>query len=205
MARPREFDEDTVLEAAMQCFWSSGYEATSTRDLAERMKMTPASMYNAFGDKRALFLRALDHYLNQGLRERLARLESRFPPDAAITRFFSESIERSLADREHRGCLLVNSAFDAAARDPDARAVVAGEIAQIETFFQRCLGAGQTAGLIATTISPAEGAKLLLAGLLGIRVLARVRPERDLLEGAAAAALKLLGLPPLPPGGNPPE
>jgi Transcriptional regulator len=204
MARPREFDEDTVLEAAMQCFWSSGYEATSTRDLAERMKMTPASMYNAFGDKRALFLRALDHYLNQSLRERLARLESHFPPDAAITRCFSESIERSLADREHRGCLLVNSAFGAA-QDPDVRTVVAGEIAQIETFFLRCLDAGQTAGLIATTISPGEGAKLLLAGLLGIRVLARVRPDRDLLEGAAAAALRLLGLPPLPSGGNPPE
>ena len=52
MARPREFDETAVLEAAIQCFWSQGYEATSVRDLAEKMGITGASLYNTFGDKR---------------------------------------------------------------------------------------------------------------------------------------------------------
>ena len=55
MARPREFDENAVLEMAMQCFWERGYQATSIRDLAERMSMTGASLYNAFGDKRHLY------------------------------------------------------------------------------------------------------------------------------------------------------
>ena len=54
MARPREFDEATVLEAAMHCFWAQGYEATSVRDLAAQMGITGASLYNAFGDKRSL-------------------------------------------------------------------------------------------------------------------------------------------------------
>jgi TetR/AcrR family transcriptional repressor of nem operon len=70
MARPREFDEQAVLEAAVQCFWMHGYEATSVRDLAERMEITGASLYNAFGDKRSLFRRALDHYLEHGFGER---------------------------------------------------------------------------------------------------------------------------------------
>ena len=55
MARPREFDEITVLEAAMNCFWAQGFERTSVRDLAERMGITGASLYNAFGDKRSLY------------------------------------------------------------------------------------------------------------------------------------------------------
>ena len=62
MARPREFDEVTVLEAAMNCFWAQGFESTSVRDLAEEMGITGASLYNAFGDKRSLYRRALAHY-----------------------------------------------------------------------------------------------------------------------------------------------
>src|SRR5258708_39179136 len=84
MARPREFDEQSVLEAAVQCFWTRGYEATSVRDLAGHMEMTGASLYNAFGDKRALFRRALEHYVEQGFGERVRRLEGQLPPRAAI-------------------------------------------------------------------------------------------------------------------------
>jgi TetR/AcrR family transcriptional repressor of nem operon len=75
MARPREFDETTVLEAAMNCFWTQGFEQTSVRDLAERMGITGASLYNAFGDKRSLYRQAFVHYLAQTVRDRVARLE----------------------------------------------------------------------------------------------------------------------------------
>ena len=75
MARPREFDETAVLEAAIQCFWSRGYEATSVRDLAKKMALTGASMYNAFGDKRSLYRRALDHYVEQSFGDRVGRIE----------------------------------------------------------------------------------------------------------------------------------
>jgi TetR/AcrR family transcriptional repressor of nem operon len=54
MARPREFDDEAVLDAAIQCFWSRGYEATSVKDLIGKTGITAASLYNAFGDKRTL-------------------------------------------------------------------------------------------------------------------------------------------------------
>jgi TetR/AcrR family transcriptional regulator, transcriptional repressor for nem operon len=79
MARPREFDEASALEVAMLYFWSKGYEATSERDLAEQMGVTNASLYNAFGDKQSLNRRALDHYLQLSIRDRVRRLE-RLPP-----------------------------------------------------------------------------------------------------------------------------
>src|SRR5271166_3984741 len=101
MARPREFDEEAVLDAAVQCFWAHGYEATSVRDLIEKTGITGASLYNAFGDKRALYQKALDHYVEGSISERIRRCENLAPYDA-IAGFFAEILSRSLGDREHK-------------------------------------------------------------------------------------------------------
>ena len=74
MARPRAFQEDEVLDSAIECFWRRGLEATSVRDLAEHMGLNGPSLYNAFGDKRTLFARALERYATRTMRERIARL-----------------------------------------------------------------------------------------------------------------------------------
>lgn len=144
MAGPKEFDEEAVLDAAVVCFWSRGYEATSIRDLIETTGLTAASLYNAFGDKRALFRTALDHYVEGGIGERIRRCEA-LPPRAAISAFFEEILNRSLSDRELKGCM-----------------------------------------------PPQTLARHLLGVLMGVPVLARVRSERALLQGAVAPALALL-------------
>jgi TetR/AcrR family transcriptional regulator, transcriptional repressor for nem operon len=191
MARPREFDEATALEAAMNCFWAQGYELTSVRDLAEQMGITGASLYNAFGDKRSLYRQALRHYLEQTVRDRVARLE-RLRPFPAIRTFFDEIVERSVKDRQHRGCMLVNSALELAPYDPEFQKIVAQEMIFIEAFFRRSIEAGQKDGTILAIRPAAELAKLLLSVLLGIRVLARTRPQRGVLEDAAKGVLELL-------------
>jgi TetR/AcrR family transcriptional regulator, transcriptional repressor for nem operon len=76
MARPREFDEEAVLDAVIRCFWSRGYEATSVKDLIEKTGITCASLYNAFGDKRTLFRTALDHYVEASIGARMGRCET---------------------------------------------------------------------------------------------------------------------------------
>jgi TetR/AcrR family transcriptional regulator, transcriptional repressor for nem operon len=191
MARPREFDEATVLEAAMNCFWAQGYELTSVRELAEQMGITGASLYNAFGDKRSLYRQALGHYLEQTVRERVARLEQ-LPPFPAIRTFFDEIVERSVTDKQRRGCMLVNSALELAPYDPEFQKIVAEEMIFIEAFFRRSIEAGQKDGTILAIRPAAELAKLLLSVLLGIRVLARTRPQRAVLEDAAKGVLELL-------------
>jgi len=192
MARPREFDEATVLEAAMNCFWAQGFEQTSVRDLAERMGITGASLYNAFGDKRSLYRQAFVHYLAQTVRDRVARLE-KLPPALAIRTFFEENIGRSVDDEQRRGCMLVNAALELAPYDSEFQKLVVEEMTFIEAFFRRCVAAGQKDGSIIRTRPPDEVGKLLLSVLLGIRVLARSRPQREVLEGAARGALALLG------------
>src|SRR3546814_5067610 len=103
MARPREFDEMAALDAAVLCFWDRGYEATSVRELADAMSITGASLYNAFGDKRSLFGRALERYVDRSFGDRVRRVEH-MPPSRAIGAFFEEVIERSLDDPRRTGC-----------------------------------------------------------------------------------------------------
>ena len=191
MARPREFDELAALDEALLQFWSHGYEATSTRELAQRMGITSASLYNAFGDKRGLYRRVLDRYVERSLDERLRRYAP-LAPRAALETFFREIIERSVLDPQHKGCLLVNSALELSPHDAEFRRIVAEVFERIEAFFCQCIKAGQAEGTLTRVRSAAELARMLLSVLLGIRVLARSRPERALLENAAHSALHLL-------------
>jgi TetR/AcrR family transcriptional repressor of nem operon len=191
MARPREFDEAAALEAAARCFWARGYEATSVRDLADSMGITGASLYNAFGDKRALYRRALDHYVDRSIADRIRRCEAE-PPRQAIAAFFAEILARSLGDPERKGCMLVNAALDVAPHDPEFERIVAAVLVRIERFFRERVEAGQRDGTITRAKPAAELARHLLGILMGVRVLARVRPEADLLEGIICSALALL-------------
>lgn len=192
MPRPREFDETTALEAAIECFWRRGYEATSLRDLTASMGLTAPSLYNAFGDKQALFSQALERYLDRTTRDRLRRLEQSLAPKAALHRFFTEIVEHSINDRQRKGCLLVNSALEVAPHDAECRAVIAEQFAEIEAFFKRCIVAAQADKAVSSDVDAGDTARLLLGVLLGVRVLARTKPNRDVLEGVVRPALALL-------------
>jgi TetR/AcrR family transcriptional repressor of nem operon len=192
MARPITFDERTALDAAIECFWRHGYRASSVRDLASSMGICGTSLYNSFGNKRTLFITALERYLDRSVRARMRRLESTLPPRQAIRAFFDEVIERSLQDRARRGCLLINSALEIAPHDRRLGAEIAQRLEEIEDFFRSLIAAGHADGSILPRVDAADLARLLLGVLLGIRVLARSRPDRPLLEGMARSALALL-------------
>jgi TetR/AcrR family transcriptional repressor of nem operon len=195
MPRPREFSEAVALEAAIDCFWQRGYEATSIRDLAISMGLSAPSLYAAFGDKQSLFARALERYLDCTTRDRLHRLEESLAPKAAIHRFFSEIIDHSVDDRERKGCFLVNSALEVAPHQSELGALIAEQFSEIEAFFKGRILAAQADGTAPRSINAKDTARLFLGVLLGIRVLARSAPSRSLLEGVVRPALALLDLP----------
>ena len=195
MARLREFDEDRALDAAVDCFWSRGYEATSVRDLAREMGIGGASLYNAFGGKRALFARVLERYANRSSRERIARLEAGHRPREAIRAFLAEVIDRSIKDRECKGCLLVNSALDVAPHDAELGRVVTGYLEEIRAFFRRNVVAASEAGETPPGTDAETLSIHLLGVLMGMRVLARTGARRRTLEAVVQPALDLLGRP----------
>jgi len=195
MARPRAFDEDTALDAATECFWRDGYEATSIRELAAEMGINAPSLYNAFGDKRSLFRDALRRYVERSTRARIARFETSLPPKLAVQGFLNEIVERSLDDTDRRGCLLVNSALEIAPQDRELGAEVAAHLGEIDAFFRRTIAGAQADGSAPPRPSADDLAHMLLGITLGVRVLARSNPQRDLLEGVVRPALGLLDWP----------
>jgi TetR/AcrR family transcriptional regulator, transcriptional repressor for nem operon len=177
----------------MSCFWGRGYESTSVRELATAMGVGGPSLYNAFGDKRALFAVALEHYCRSRTYPLIARIEREHTGPAAIPAFFNEIIERSVADRERRGCFLINSALDVAPHDKELAAAVALHLDAIRAFLRRQLQSARSGGELSAGLAPDAVAGHLLAVLLGIRVLARTQPDRALLARTAAAALQSIG------------
>jgi len=156
------------------------------------MGIAGASLYNAFGDKSSLYRRALDRYVDQSFQDRVRRFEERLPPREAIGAFFNEIVMRSLTDQGRKGCMLINAALEMPVHDPATRAAITEVLNQIEAFFRRRVAAGQADGTIVSTETPEDLARLLLGALVGIRVLARVRPERELLEGIVGPVMNLL-------------
>jgi len=192
MARTKDFDEDRAIDAAVDCFWRRGYEASSVRDLADSMGIGGTSLYNAYGDKRALFARSLERYANRSMRERIARLQSAHRPREAIEAFIREIVDRSLSDRERKGCLLVNSALDVAPHDAELGRTVAGYLGEIREFFRRNIEAARKAGQVPRRMKPDDAATHFLGVVIGIRVLARTGARRRELEAVARPALDLL-------------
>jgi TetR/AcrR family transcriptional repressor of nem operon len=192
VGRPRSFDEEKALEAAAECFWSRGFEATSVRDLTCNMGIAGPSLYNAYGGKRGLFAAALDHYCNRTMRERIARLEASASGVAAIEAFFQDVIEKSLKDSGRKGCFLVNAALEVAPHDPSLAEAIFGYFEEIRSFFRRHIEEAQAKGETPSSIDPGLYATHLLSVLMGIRVLARCCPDGSFLAAAARPPLESL-------------
>ena len=194
MGRPREFEPETVLKAAYEVFWTKGYEATSTRALSEATGLTAASIYNAFGDKRGLFIAAIEHYLDNTLRDRIARHSAVASPAEAITGYIRETVDRALADPRHRGCLLVNTALEVTSDDAELQTLVINETKTISAFFRRIIAAGQKNGTFPAKQSADDLANNLMALILGLRVLARIGADAKLFDSLIRPSLAQLAL-----------
>ncbi len=182
-----------MLDDVVRHFWSRGFSATSVRDIEAATGIGIASLYNAFGSKRALFLAALERYSEQKTRACLREIEASIASPAARIRTFVERIiESALLDRDRMGCLVINTAIELGPHDPEIAAVIAGHLGEVEAFFRRNLEAAIAAGEAAPGITPEDVARSFSAMIFGLRVLARSRPDRDLMEGAARPLLAML-------------
>ncbi|MEV4759574.1 TetR/AcrR family transcriptional regulator [Micromonospora sp. NPDC049559] len=190
MARHKEFDPDAALDRAMALFWEQGYEKTSMQELVERMGVHKRSMYDTFGDKRSLYLKALDRYGEKVERLRRATADGAADPRAAIRALLTQAVAR--ADAYPSGCLAVNCATETAPRDPDAarwvERIFAGEHALLLELVRR----GQRDGEITSRLDARTLADLLLNAWVGLRVQVRVGASAERLTSMIDSALALL-------------
>ena len=133
VARPREFEKEAAVEAALAVFWRQGYQATSVQDLVEATGVNRGSLYDTFGDKHGLFLEAVDHYRRHVAARRLARMQEPGPVREKLAGFFDEVIAFSLGEGRLLGCLMTNAAIEMAPHDRDTAAAVAANMAAMES------------------------------------------------------------------------
>lgn len=145
--RPRQYDEDTALQAAGQVFWTKGFSATSLDDLSEAMAMNRPSIYRAFGDKEAIYRRALMQFC-QGLDA--AFEQTMLQQDdirKALTEFYSAALAVYTSGPEPRGCMVMITAATAATCHPDIQADLLSVIHDIDKKialrFEQAREAGQ--------------------------------------------------------------
>ncbi len=192
MPRQKEFDRDGALDRAMGAFWTKGYAATSIEDLVAHMGIQRGSLYATFGDKRSLFLTALDRYQRVVTRELFEALEAPGSGLEAIRRFFRLRVERSLDRSRPPGCLVTNSAVELSRRDRGAAAKVGASLAGLEAAFLRALARARAQGELAARRDVRALARFLTSSAQGLSVMAKAFPERAVLEDVVAVVLAAL-------------
>jgi len=192
VARPKEFKHDVVLDRAMQAFWSRGYEATSIQHLVDRMGIQRGSLYDTFGDKRALFFAAIDRYDRVVTAKLLAALDEPASGKDAIRRFFRLKVELAMEPGRPRGCLVTNSAAELASRDRGTATKVGAVLTKIEASFNRAVVRAQKAGEIDPTRNARALARFLTSSAQGLSVMAKTFPERAVLEDIVKVTLAAL-------------
>ncbi|UQS25038.1 TetR/AcrR family transcriptional regulator [Amycolatopsis thermalba] len=178
MGRPRKFDETHALTAVMHTFWRRGYEATSTRDLAESTGMGLSSLSNAFGDKRQMYLRALRRYFETNTAVQTELLAQPEPVKDRLRNLMVQAIDLDLADPPSPGCLIINASIEMAGTDPEVAQEVRRHFTTVERAVRAALDEGQRSGEISRDQSAAALTHHVLSSYYGLRVLGRVQPDR---------------------------
>ncbi len=120
LGRPREFDEDVALAAIMDVFWAKGFESASMAELVRATGLKKGSLYAAFGDKRAMYHKALALYDRTQIDSMVQGLKGAGSPLARIDRFLQSAVGGMPGQGDARGCFLCNASIDQAPIDPGA-------------------------------------------------------------------------------------
>lgn len=194
MGRPFKFNRDQAVERVMNEIWHKGYEASSVKALSEMLGITRSSFYNAFGSREALFKDALALYLSQSPDKALAHASPDMPIRKLFSLTFRAACEARASDKEHRGCMLINSVAELCnvhdELGPVLETVVLGSLTCIEQLLER----GVERGEIDADTDVHAKALALQNLLIGLNVMCKVVTDEAELWSAAKTTLKGLDL-----------
>lgn len=191
MARTKEFDAKQVLTAAMNAFWRLGYENTSLEVLIRETGIARQSLYDTFGDKRALYLKALAFYrkeTNASLRRMLGSVPTARQGFAKVLL----GIVAETKEQHARGCLLLSANMERAAADQEIASFLQENQEEVESIFAATLLQSQSKGELRAGQDPAALARFFVVTIQGMRAMARLKSDRRALRQVAKIALAAL-------------
>jgi len=190
--RPRQFDPDAVLDAAMAVFWKKGYAGTALAELEAATKLGRQSLYGAFGDKRALFARVVERYFEVVLRPYIIDvLDAPGSPRANVEQVI-RAWESAAAAPEFNGCLVGNSSSEMGLHDPEMAELLRRKLELLEAAFHRALTRAQRAGEISAGADVRALARSFVVTAQGLSIVCRVNRERAFVRAVARDALARL-------------
>lgn len=193
MARPRAFDEHAVLQKAVNLFWKKGFYATSMQDLVDHLGISRASMYATFGNKEMLFEQALQQYRKENTDGLRSFLDQQVSVREGLEKLFRNAIQETVADGEHKGCFVVNTATERVPQDERMITIIRDNQAVFEGVFRDFLQKGVDSGELSPNLDTSAWAKLLFTLYNGIKVVGKTTKAVGELTPVITAALE--GLP----------
>jgi AcrR family transcriptional regulator len=193
MARPRSFDETTVLERARDRFWSTGFAGTSIDEVAAATGLGKGSLYGAFGDKRQLYFRVFDRYCTE-ITDKTRRALCG-PDEGAYARlraYLLAVADATARDTGHLGCLLANGTAELAGQDPAVTDRARQTLEALEDALVACIQQAQRHGDIDPAADARRHGRLLLAVLRGIEALGKASTGEQSLRSIAETAIDTL-------------
>lgn len=187
MGRPREFDADAALSRIMDVFWAKGYEGASMSDLEAATDLRKGSLYAAFGDKRAMYLKALALYDRTAIDAGVEVLSGAGPVEKRIGAFLQLAIDAVTILKDRRGCFLCNASVDQAMLDPATEQAVKSSLKRLARALEQALPAPDAGG--AGGRERQAHAHHFLSVYFGLRVLAKGGFPVSALKQAKQAAL----------------
>jgi TetR/AcrR family transcriptional repressor of nem operon len=169
VGRPREFDEEQVLDAAMKAFWANGYESTSLADLVSVTGLHKGSLYQAFGDKHSLFIQTLKRYLHNVRQHKNQVLESADTPLGGIRAVLHGFIDMSKHDSTcPQGCMAVKMLVEMAPHDPEVKRIMDEHKAGMQSTICSRVTQAQANGELGTDRSPEMITSLIMIFMDGL-------------------------------------
>jgi len=192
MARPKEFDPERALLKAMSLFWRLGYENTSVEALVREMGIARQSLYDTFGDKRSLYLKALAFYRDRtnGAMQRM--LESTPSVKAGFAKLLY-GLAAETREQHERGCLLLSANLQRDPKDAVVNDLLRDNQTRVEAMFQSALRRAQERGELSAEEDPAALARFFVVTIQGMRAIARLHSDRKGLEQVARVVLGVFG------------
>ena len=192
MARQKEFDQDKALDKAMTLFWQKGYEATSIQDLVDHMGIGRRSLYDTYKSKHDLFIAALDRYRDMANESIVSSDEPLVSPKVAIQEIFEGIVAEAIADRNRKGCFVVNSAVELAGQDEAVTTRSRSGFQDLEFIFHSLLHQAQEAGEVRPDHDIQALAHYLTNAVFGIRVMSKMNPDKQVLTNVVTLTLSIL-------------
>lgn len=192
MARVKEFDEQEVLGKALEIFWSKGYNGTSMQDLIDGLGISRSSLYDTFGDKRALFLSVLEHYRKNQSDAMINMVEQSTDIVQTLREILYQTLNSCPADKVKYGCFMVNTTIELAPHDAEINDMIAGNQKDVEQVIYKAIQKGQQKGQVTKQHSAKTLARFILNTFTGLRVTVKANTDKKAIAEIIEVALSVL-------------